>query len=328
MSDRSPVTAGLRQALTGYKVSRLEPTSPQAVQMARRHYNLPPLTTLACFEAAARHLSFKNAAGELNVTPGAVSHQIKALENELGRVLFERKHRGVALTDDGNRLFATLEHSFSSMSRTLAELRKSGQDNSVTVASSTSVSSLWLTPRLIRFWKEHGSIAVNQHVSDNQDRPEHLIDLTIQYGGTVPPHKISTPLYRDDLVPVCGSEFAALNPATDLESLAQMSLIQLDTDPAGWATWRSWFRELGYTGEIATGMRVNNYTIALQAARDDAGVALGWRRLVQPLLDRNQLVRIGSHSLPEPAEFRIISDPEDTLAQEVRLLRNWLLDNV
>ncbi len=296
--------------------------------MARRHYNLPPLTTLACFEAAARHLSFKDAASELNVTPGAVSHQIKALEGDLSLVLFERKHRGVALTDDGGRLFATLQRSFGSISRTLSELRKSGQDNSVTVASSTSVSSLWLTPRLIRFWKEHGSVPVNQHVSDSPDRPEHLIDLTIQYGGTVPSHKISVPLYRDDLVPVCSPDFADQHPETELESLARMPLIQLDSDPAGWTTWRTWFRELGYTGNIATGMRVNNYTIALQAARDDAGVALGWRRLVQPLLERGALVRIGDHSLPEPAEFRIISDPEDMLGPEVQLLRSWLLDNI
>ncbi len=243
-------------------------------------------------------------------------------------MLFERKHRAVTLTEDGSRLFATLERSFGNISQTLSELRKSGQDNSVTVASSTSVTSLWLTPRLIRFWKEHGAVPVNQHVSESSDRPEHLIDLAIQYGGTVPSHKISSPLYRDDLVPVCSPEFASRHPDTGLESLAGMPLIQLETDPAGWTTWRTWFRELGYNGAIATGMRVNNYTIALQAARDDAGVALGWRRLVRPLLDRGALVRIGSHSLPEPAEFRIISDPEDMLRPEVRILRNWLLGNI
>ncbi|MCX8955411.1 LysR family transcriptional regulator, partial [Ruegeria sp. NA] len=72
--------------------------------MSRRHYNLPPLTTLSAFEAAARHLSFKEAASELSVTPGAVSHQIKALESELGAALFVRKHRGVELTEDGQDL--------------------------------------------------------------------------------------------------------------------------------------------------------------------------------------------------------------------------------
>lgn len=273
-------------------------------------------------------MSFKDAASELNVTPGAVSHQIKALESDLSLILFERRHRGVALTDDGSRLFATLQKSFGSISRVLSELRKSGQDNSVTVASSTSVSSLWLTPRLVRFWKVHGSVAVNQHVSDSPDRPEHLIDLTIQYGGSAAPHKTSVPLYRDDLVPVCSPEFASEHPQTSLEALARMPLIHLDSDPAGWTTWRDWFRQLGYSGDIASGMRVNNYTIALQAARDDAGVALGWRRLVRPLIERGALVRIGSHSLPEPAEFRIISDPEDMLGPEVRLLRRWLLDNI
>ena len=84
--------------------------------MARKHYNLPPLTTLTAFEAAARHRSFKLAAMELNVTPGAVSHQIKDLEGDLGVQLFERQHRSVELTTHGVMLFAVLERSFKRLS--------------------------------------------------------------------------------------------------------------------------------------------------------------------------------------------------------------------
>jgi DNA-binding transcriptional LysR family regulator len=80
--------------------------------MARRYYNLPPLTTLAAFEAAARHRSFKEAAQELSVTPAAVSHQIKALEADLGAPLFRRRHRAVELTADGEALFQVLAASF------------------------------------------------------------------------------------------------------------------------------------------------------------------------------------------------------------------------
>lgn len=130
--------------------------------MARRYYNLPPLNTLASFECAARNLSIKDAAQELNVTPGAVSHQIKALEGELGTALFERKHRGIGLTENGQRLFASLQRSFSDVSSTLSHVRRTSFDLSVTIAATTAVSSLWLTPRLSRFWKEHGNIPVNQ----------------------------------------------------------------------------------------------------------------------------------------------------------------------
>ncbi|MFD1378076.1 LysR family transcriptional regulator [Fodinicurvata halophila] len=90
--------------------------------MSRRVYDLPPLTALAAFETAARHLSFKNAAVELNVTPGAVSHQIRALEEELGASLFVRRHRGVDLTEEGDRLFSTLAESFVRISQRLREI--------------------------------------------------------------------------------------------------------------------------------------------------------------------------------------------------------------
>ena len=92
--------------------------------MARKHYDLPPLTTLATFEITARRLSFKHVASELNVTPGAVSHQIKALESELGFSLFQRRHRGVALTQQGALLFHALEGSFIRISTVLNRLRR------------------------------------------------------------------------------------------------------------------------------------------------------------------------------------------------------------
>ena len=147
--------------------------------MTRRHYSLPPLTTLSSFEAAARKLSFKDAATELNVTPGAVSHQIKALEGELGVALFDRKHRGVDLTPHGLKLFHSLERSFLDISRVLAQIQRSAEDTSVSVAATTAVSSLWLTPRITRFWKEHGNVAVNQVVSDGAGRHGTTTDLRI-----------------------------------------------------------------------------------------------------------------------------------------------------
>ena len=109
------------------------------LQMARRYYELPSLTTLAAFEAAARHLSFKNAAQELSVTPGAVSHQIKTLECELGVLLFRRKHRGVELTVEGEELFKTLALSFFKVSQCLKSIQEKYGGNRVTVGSTSAV---------------------------------------------------------------------------------------------------------------------------------------------------------------------------------------------
>ncbi|MBT5983603.1 MAG: LysR family transcriptional regulator, partial [Thiotrichales bacterium] len=137
--------------------------------MSRRYYKLPPLTSLATFETAARHKSFKGAAEELGVTPGAVSHQIKFLETELGLSLFDRKHHGNNLTDHGESLFAVLQSSFTAISSTLANLKRSASDKEVIISATTAVSFLWLPPRLAQFWKQHPEIPVNQHVTDNPD---------------------------------------------------------------------------------------------------------------------------------------------------------------
>lgn len=296
--------------------------------MARKHYDLPPLTALAAFEAAARRGSFKDAAVELNVTPGAVSHQIKALERELGVVLFIRRHRGVTLTEQGTTLFHALESSFSRISTVLTRLRRAADETAVTIAATTAVSSLWLTPRLTTFWKAHGGIAVNQQLSDRPERSAVFADLHIRYGDIEAENAVTFPLFRDELVPVCSPAFAAEHPRADLQSLAQMPLIHPDADDITWTTWRTWFSQLHYDGDIAKGLRVNNYTIALQAARDDMGVVLGWRRLVQPFLERRVLVTLGVYRIAAPASFYIVSDPDDLITANARLLRDWLLANV
>ncbi|USG62594.1 LysR substrate-binding domain-containing protein [Sneathiella marina] len=296
--------------------------------MARRYYNLPPLNTLASFECAARNLSIKDAAQELNVTPGAVSHQIKALEGELGISLFERKHRGIGLTEDGQRLLASLQRSFSDVSSTLAHLRRTSFDISVTIAATTAVSSLWLTPRLSRFWKEHGGIPVNQLLSDHAPKQGERVDLRVKYGKSKDTSKTHQKLFSDHLAPICSPTLAQKLAGTDLETLASMPLIHNEADDESWTTWESWFRELGYTGDIAAGIHVNNYTIALQAAQDDAGIVLGWQRLIRPLLEQKRLIPFGPHVLAAPHSFYIITEGEDMLSDNTKILRDWLLEHI
>jgi len=119
--------------------------------MSRRQYNLPALTSLSVFETAARHLSFKHAAHELGVTPGAVSHQIKSLEADLGAPLFRRQHRGVELTDDGLALFEALAASFLRVSRCLEDIRQRDITRYVTVGSTLRWRGCGCRPRLFDF---------------------------------------------------------------------------------------------------------------------------------------------------------------------------------
>ena len=306
--------------------------------MARKHYNLPPLTTLAAFEAAARLGSFKHASEELNVTPSAVSHQIKALERETGITVFLRRHRGVELTADGEALFSVLARGFGDVSDMLRRLRANRQDAIVTIGSTTAVSSLWLTPRIGEFWREHPTIAINQHVSDHPLSRTFGLDLQIRYGGEELVHQGGVKLFDDILLPVCSPDYARKwrqshpelsgNPEDphDLEQLANSHLIHMLAEDMNWTTWRTWFAMLGYHGDIRHSHSVNNYTIALQVARDNGGVVLGWRKLVQPLLERGVLVALTDREAAAPQSFYVLGDSEP--AEQTRIVRDWLIASV
>ncbi|MEC3862093.1 LysR substrate-binding domain-containing protein [Mesobacterium sp. TK19101] len=294
--------------------------------MSRRHYDLPPLTTLSAFEAAARHLSFKNAAQEFSVTPGAVSHQVKALEGELGTVLFLRQHRGVALTPAGQDLYETLSTAFGQISRQLVRLRQNETDRAVAVGSTTAVAALWLSPALIEFWREFPEITIHQKT---QDRPfEHLRDLDffILYGPEPASDLDQVALYRDELVPVAAPALAQSLAGVSLPELAQNRLIHLQAPTKSWTTWTEWFRKLGHNGDVASAAQVTSYSVALQMARKGVGIALGWRRLVTPMLQTGKLSTIEIATVPAPEEFFLVSQPEADLSPNARKLKRWIVE--
>ena len=293
--------------------------------MSRRFYDLPPFTALAAFEAAARHLSFKTAAEELSVTPGAVSHQIKALEGELGVALFLRRHRGVELTPDGEALRDTLAESFQHISWQLSRLRQSGGEAGVTVGATTAVAALWLSPAVIGFWREHPDINVHQVTQDRPFQNVRDFDFFITYGKMQAPSLHHVPLFRDELVAVAAPELARRLQGESLAALAGAWLIHLDAANPSWTRWADWFSELGYQGEIARGTRVTSYSVALQIAREGAGLVLGWRRLIQPLLANGTLAVVGPHSLPAPHQFHLAGLPDAQLSEPAHVLKSWLL---
>jgi len=293
--------------------------------MARRHYNLPPFTTLSAFEAAARHLSFKDAAQELSVTPGAVSHQVKAIEGELGVILFQRKHRGVELTPEGEALYETLASTFGQISRQVSRIRQTGEADAVRVGSTTAVAAMWLSPAVIRFWRENPDINVHQVTQDRPFQSARNFDFFICYGRPQTSTLSETPIYRDELVPVASPDIARELTGQGLAHLARQRLIHLESPSPTWTRWSEWFDLLGYEGDIASGTRVTSYSVALQIAGKGAGVALGWRRLIRPLLDSGELQVIGSASVPAPNRFYLAGLPEAQLSEGARKLRAWLL---
>ena len=294
--------------------------------MSARHYNLPPLKSLAAFEAAARHMSFKRAADELNVTPGAVSHQIKALEGDLGQELFQRVHRGVALTSAGEQLFRAMRGAFLEISETLRDLRGRSHAMGVTIGATTAMSALWLTPAISRFWREHPDVRINQVVSDVLDFGSVWPELVISYGPYDEMRYSGAPLFRDILIPVCSPELAQSYRPQSINDLAAMPLVRLDAPDARWTGWEQWFAECGYKGPIRRGIKVNNYMIALQAAQDGVGLVLGWRKLISPFVLNETLVSFDEYAVPAPTSFFLSRNDLATATADIDALWAWIRD--
>lgn len=294
--------------------------------MAQRHYDLPSLKMLATFECAARCGSFKLAAVELNVTTSAVSHQVKSLEQDLGLRLFERGHRLVKLTPDGQELRKALTSSFMTLSNTVCQLRLKQETPQLTIGATTAVSSLWLTPRVTQFWRSHGDIMVNQNVRDRPFVRPLQPDLVIEYALEAPKEE-AVRLFGDRLIPLCSPTFPSECDG-DINTLAHAPLIHLDAAETTWTNWPNWFKSLGYSGLVSAQQRVNNYTIALQLAQDGTGIVLGWKRLVQPLLDSGKLIEYSALSIDAPGAFYLVFKNGRKARPEVQSFSSWLMENI
>lgn len=294
--------------------------------MAKRFYQLPSLTGLNTFDACARHGSFTAAASELGVTLGAVSRQIKALENELECALFQRHHRGVELTAEGLDLFQVLSSSFQQIGRLCQQFRQRAASSDVTIAATTAFASLWLMPRLGDFWQQHRNINLNHAISDNPDDSGFVnADIRIRYGAGSWRGERASKLFDDRIYPVCGLEFARRHRLDLAQDLLDYPLLQLDSVDPAWTGWGAWMGQMGCNIERASFRRFNNYVVALQAAAENQGIALGWHTQVSGLIENGRLTRIGEFEITAPGSYYITWDENRPLSESAISLRDWLM---
>lgn len=287
-----------------------------------RPYDLASPTALVAFEAAARRASFKEAAGELNVTPAAVSHQIKALEADLGCALFRRQHRGVELTGRGAALFAAVQRGFETISEAVMEIRDRAEPVDVTISTTTAVSALWLTPRITAFWRTHPAITVSQIVSDVPGGSGR-IDLAIYYGDKRPGLGEDRELLHDRILATGTPGFAKEYAIRTLADLRDAPLVHSSIEESGWTTWDEWFGAFGMAAPKGRRLQVNNHMIALQAAQDGVGAALGWEGLIGGLLAQGRLVQLVPEFIPSPSPFRLRI--HSNASAKSRIFADWLM---
>lgn len=259
---------------------------------------LPPLSSLRAFEAAARHGSFKRAADELAVTPTAISHRIRVLEDHTGLKLFVRQVRQVALTDAGAQLYPVLRQGFDAIEAILARLTQPNRRARVTVSATHAFTAKWLVPRVARFHALHPDIDLQLHASDaTVDFDTHGIDIAVRYGNGPYPGLMTEVMFADMYAPV-------VNPMLGVRSIADLQsvpLIHFDWQKPSAAnpTWETWFARTGTAWQPSRGqLRYSDEGHAIQAAVAGQGVALLSLALVAEEIAAGYLVQAFGPAIP------------------------------
>ncbi|MBS3785986.1 MAG: LysR family transcriptional regulator [Gammaproteobacteria bacterium] len=293
-------------------------------------YPLPPLKTLPAFEASARLLSFTRAADELALTQGAISRQIGNLEERLGTALFERSKRTLKLTPAGQYYAEAVTDALKGIALATEGLREKGDERPVTIGATNALASLWLMPRLNRYRAHDPDLPIRVLASDF-DLPEASgdVDLVISYSRTPPPEPNACKLFDEVVFPVCSPELIeAHGEIGTLEELLCHTLLIHDDDHPDWTGWAVWLKAMGRAGfKPRRAVRFNAYSMLLQAAVANQGIALGWQHLVDDLLAAGSLIKLDVGDFPTAGAFYL--RPVKPIVSNARAtpLREWLIDS-
>ena len=286
------------------------------------------LTGLFVFHLVARHGNFTGAADAMGVTQSSISQKIKALESELGVLLFRREHRGVTLTNEGLRLLNTVAPAMSHMQNSLDSLLERMLTPRVRISADFAFSTFWLLPRLSRLRAELNDeveiqiLASQVPPRDNEDD----CDIAIHVSATDMMKKGDVMLLEERVAAVCSPEFfGRIGPISTAQALLDTQLISLSRPPsAEWMTWNAWFGHLGIADHRTHNyMSFNNYDMVTQAAVAGEGVALGWLGLVDGLIEQGQLVKATADVVISEAGY-VMSRDYDTMRQGPKKVFDWI----
>ncbi len=288
---------------------------------------LPPLNALRAFEAAARHLSFTKAADELSVTPGAISQQVKLLEDTVGVPLFRRDPKGLSLTEAGNAALPSLRDGFDRLhaaSRLMTQERGAGR---ITVSVAPSFASKWLVPRLDAFQEIYPDIDVYVHAdTDVVDFAVDDVDLAIRYGRGQYGDLTATLLMRERIVPVCAPGLlTGEHPLKEVDDLAHHTLLHDGGHDNEIATWAMWLRAAGSQVDGTRGPRFNQSSLVIEAAVAARGVALAKFALAEADLEAARLVIPFDLTTPTDFAYWVVHPEAKAALPEVKAFKDWLV---
>ncbi|MGI2258744.1 LysR substrate-binding domain-containing protein [Shewanella sp. GXUN23E] len=291
---------------------------------------IPPMKAVICFEAAARLKSFKLAAVELNVTPGAISHQISSLEKFIGKELFDRSHRQLELTHSGMKYFSRVAIILQNMEEATIDLGVQGHNPSLKIAVPPSLLKNWLLPKMADSDISDKGISV-----EFIDTLEYLdfgvngLDLAIRYGYDTWDNYYAVHLFDEDMVAVCHPEYCAVNyDCLTSNAIENMTLIYTNNRLVQWDIVLQYF---GITRRSKQSKLVFQNSIqAIEAAVLGSGIAYVNRLLVEKELERKRLVIPFELRMPEhksPAYY-LVSTFSRMQRESTALIYQMILDEV
>jgi LysR family glycine cleavage system transcriptional activator len=291
--------------------------------MARR---LPPLNALKAFEAAARSESFTRAADELNVTQGAVSHQVKGLEDTLGLKLFHRERQRLILTESGRQYLAVVRYALDRIAVGTEQLLQRQSSGVLTVSTSPDFAAKWLINRLGRFAEKHPGIDLRVSASTQYvDFAREEVDVAIRHGDGNWPGLDIVRLYSERLFPVCSPKLAAgRNRITKPSDLLKFPLLRLE-DAKNWARL---FEAAGIADPVGPGPVLNRASMLIDAAIDGQGVALARTALAAWDLIHGRLIRPLAVSLRMANTYWIVCPKAASEVPKIAAFRAWVLGEV
>lgn len=290
---------------------------------------LPSINSLVVFEVAGRLGSFTGAAQELRMTQAAVSYAIHRLEADLGTALFLREHRRVRLSEAGARFHADVSIGLSHIQRSAQDLRAVATGGHVTLSCSTAFAAFWMVPRMAQLRADLPHIDLRIQTADRDlDLMGEGIPLAVRCGEPADwPQYQASPLAREEIYPVCGASYlSGRERPLQSEDLLVHQLIHLEEPHRLAATWRDFFASAGIGGRpVPKGLQINDYVLVVQSVIAGQGIALGWRHLVERLVDQGVLVRLGEHTLTTGSQFHVIWQRDAALSRPALEVRDWLL---
>jgi LysR family glycine cleavage system transcriptional activator len=287
---------------------------------------LPSLTGLRAFEAAARHMSFTLAAAELNVTQTAISHQIRRLEEQLGLRLFIRRNRSLLLTREAADYLPQIRSAFEDLRKATENLRRSEQSGLLTVSTTASLATKWLVSRVSAFQDAHPAIEVRIATSAHLvDFAREQVDLAVRYGRGTWPGLRAHWLMAEHIFPVCSPALlTGANPLSRPEDLANHTLLHTMVSREDWQLWLT-ASDLPVSIAMRRGLTFDQGFMAVQAAVEGLGVALGRTHLVEDDIAAGRLVAPFDMLLPANAGYYVVCPEATADTPKIALFRDWLI---